>query len=254
MAAAAEPTGQLIATTISPGQSADDPLYTPLIQRVRAMLGQPGLLYSGDCNSLTTMSVATITQPTPKPLSVPAKPDEDAIIGKAYDPHIARRLLGYVRPYQKQILIALVWMTIAMAAYIVGPYLIKVALDSGMAARNPDVLAQVVALYLVAGFVQWIGTYLRIRIMAVVGQSIIFDMRRELFDRLQLFSLGFFSRYAVGRLISRVINDVGVLREMITWAVLAVFRDFFDLFGGVQAVAQLPAPVVPFFIGNVFIN
>jgi transposase len=49
MAAAAEPTGQLIATTILPGQSADDPLYTPLIQRVRMMLGQPGLLYSGDC-------------------------------------------------------------------------------------------------------------------------------------------------------------------------------------------------------------
>jgi transposase len=49
MAAAAEPTGQLIATTITPGQSADDPLYTPLIQRVRMILGQPGLLYSGDC-------------------------------------------------------------------------------------------------------------------------------------------------------------------------------------------------------------
>jgi hypothetical protein len=48
MAAAAEPTGQLIATTITPGQSADDPLYTPLIQRVRTMPGQLGLLYSGD--------------------------------------------------------------------------------------------------------------------------------------------------------------------------------------------------------------
>ncbi len=184
------------------------------------------------------MTIATATKKQ-TPLSVPAKPDEDAIIGKAYDPHIARRLLGYVRPYQKQILIALVWMTVAMAAYIVGPYLIKVALDSGMAARNPDVLAQVAALYLVAGLVQWIGTYLRIRIMAVVGQSIIFDMRRELFDRLQLFSLGFFSRYAVGRLISRVINDVGVLREMITWAVLAVFRDFFDLFGTTVAMLVL---------------
>ena len=49
MAAAAEPTGQLIATTIVPGQSADDPLYTPLIQRVRTILGRSGLLYSGDC-------------------------------------------------------------------------------------------------------------------------------------------------------------------------------------------------------------
>jgi ATP-binding cassette, subfamily B, multidrug efflux pump len=73
----------------------------------------------------------------------------------------------------------------------------------------------------------------------VVGQSIIFDVRGQLFDRLQTFSLGFFSRYAVGRLISRVINDVGVLREMITWAILAVFRDFFDLFGTTVAMLFL---------------
>ncbi len=184
------------------------------------------------------MTVATATKKQ-TPLSVPAKPDEDAIIGKAYDPHIARRLLGYVRPYRKQIVIAFAWMTVAMTAYIAGPYLIKVALDSGMAAKNPTVLAQVVVLYLLAGCVQWIGTFLRVRIMAVVGQGIIFDLRRQLFDHLQTLSLGFFSRYAVGRLISRVINDVGVLREMITWAILAVFRDFFDLFGTTLAMVLL---------------
>ena len=77
------------------------------------------------------MTVATATKKQ-TPLSVPAKPDEDAIIGKAYDPHIARRLLGYVRPYQRRILIALAWMTVAMTVYIAGPYLIKVALDSGI--------------------------------------------------------------------------------------------------------------------------
>lgn len=176
------------------------------------------------------MSIATVAQPKPKLVAPPPQTADD-ILGKAYDPHITRRLLGYVQPYRAQILIALVWMTIAMAAYIAGPFLIKVALDSGIAAKNPTVLAQVVALYLLAASVQWIGTYLRVRIMAVVGQSIIFDMRRQLFDHLQTLSLGFFSRYAVGRLISRVINDVGVLREMITWAVLAVFRDLFDLVG-----------------------
>ena len=184
------------------------------------------------------MTLAT-TAKKQLPLSVPVRPDDDTIVGKAYDPHIARRLLGYVRPYQKQILIAMFWMTVAMVGYIAGPYLIKVALDSGIAAKNPDMLAQVVALYLVAAGVQWIGTYLRIRIMAVVGQSIIFDMRQQLFDHLQALSLGFFSRYAVGRLISRVMNDVGVLREMITWAIIAVFRDAFDLFGTTVAMLVL---------------
>jgi len=49
MAAAAEPSGHLLACDLQPGQCADDPLYTPLIQRVRGMLGRTGLLYAGDC-------------------------------------------------------------------------------------------------------------------------------------------------------------------------------------------------------------
>jgi transposase len=60
MAAAAEPTGQLIASDIVPGQSADDPLYTPLIRRVRTLLGQRGLLYSGDCKMAALATRADI--------------------------------------------------------------------------------------------------------------------------------------------------------------------------------------------------
>ncbi len=183
------------------------------------------------------MTVATATQT--KPISVPAKPDEDSIIGKAYDPQITRRLLRYLRPYTRQILFALGWMTLAMTAFIAGPYLIKIAIDNGIAAKNMTVLQQAVGLYLLASVVSWVGTYMRVRTMAVTGQSIIYDLRTELFDHLQSLSLGFFSRYAVGRLISRVVNDVGVLRELITWAVIAVVRDFFDLFGTAVAMFVL---------------
>ncbi|MBI5031512.1 MAG: ABC transporter ATP-binding protein [Chloroflexi bacterium] len=185
------------------------------------------------------MTVSTTTQAKPKPISVPAKPDEDSIVGKAYDPQITRRLLRYLAPYKWRVFIALFWMFFAMSAYIAGPYLIKIALDNGVANGNVYALQQAVALYLLAAVAFWIGTFLRVRIMAVTGQSIIYDMRRELFDHLQSLSLGFFSRYAVGRLISRVINDVGVLRELITWAVIAVFRDFFDIFGTTIAMLLL---------------
>jgi transposase len=60
MAAAAEPTGQLIASDLAPGQSADDSLYTPLLQRVRALLGRRGLLYSGDCKMAARATRADI--------------------------------------------------------------------------------------------------------------------------------------------------------------------------------------------------
>ena len=56
-------------------------------------------------------------------------------------------------------------------------------------------------------------------------------MRAQVFEHLQELSLSFFSRYSVGRVISRVINDVGVLRDFVTWTLLAVARDIFTLAG-----------------------
>lgn len=167
----------------------------------------------------------------PKPASPPTYFDDDTIIGKAYDPQITRRLLTYLRPYRRQLLIALMFMIISTVANISGPYLIKVALDNGMATGDLGALGRAVVLYLLAAGVFWVMTLLRIRIMAVTGQSIIYDLRRELFEHLQALSLNFFSRYAIGRLISRMVNDVSVLRDMIVWALLAVARDCFDLVG-----------------------
>jgi transposase len=60
MAAVAEPTGLFLAGDIHPGHAADDPLYLPLYRRVRAMLGQTGLLYSGDCKMAAAETRAEI--------------------------------------------------------------------------------------------------------------------------------------------------------------------------------------------------
>ncbi len=178
-------------------------------------------------------------QSTAKKMPQPPAGGDDEILGKAYDPHIVRRLLTYLRPYRRNLLAALALMTVATAANVSGPYWIKVALDNGIAAKNYPVLGQAVLFYLLASGVMWVGTFLRVRIMAVTGQSIIYDLRRQIFDHLQALSLGFFSRYAVGRLVSRMVNDVSVLREMIVWAVIAVVRDFFDLIGITLAMFAL---------------
>ena len=178
-------------------------------------------------------------KPSDKKSSPPSALADDEILGKAYDPQITRRLMKYLRPYWRNLVIALVCMTIAMTGYVAGPYLIKVALDDGIAARNPAVLGQAVLLYLLSAAVFWVGTFLRVRIMAYTGQNVIYDLRREIFDHLQALSLGFFSRYAVGRLVSRMVNDVSVIREMIVWAIIAVVRDFFDLAGITLAMLAL---------------
>jgi transposase len=92
MAAAAEPTGQLIATTVHPGDAADDPLYLPIIERVRTILGRRGLLYAGDCKMAALQTRGAIAARgdfylTPLPLTGATKEDltttwvEDAVSG-----------------------------------------------------------------------------------------------------------------------------------------------------------------------------
>jgi ATP-binding cassette subfamily B protein/subfamily B ATP-binding cassette protein MsbA len=123
----------------------------------------------------------------------------------------------------------MILMLISSSAAVAGPYLVKVALDSGLSAGSVTVLRQTVLLYLLIAIIQWTSTYLRVYLMPRVGQSIIYDLRSRLFEHLQELSLSFYSHYSVGRVITRVINDVGVLREFITWALLAVARDLFAL-------------------------
>src|SRR5947208_3350033 len=115
------------------------------------------------------MSLLAALKPKPEIAVPPPQFGEDTVIGKAYDPHITRRLLKYLYPYRRRIFLALVFMTLATAGNIAGPLLIQRALDEGMGQKNIPVLEQAVGFYLLASVMIWVGTYVRVRIMAVVG-------------------------------------------------------------------------------------
>jgi ATP-binding cassette subfamily B multidrug efflux pump len=166
-------------------------------------------------------------------------PPSQDVVFKSYDPEISRRLFGFLQPYRRRFLLALSLMLVSSAAAVAGPYLVKVAIDEGISTGSLAVLRQTVLLYLGIAIIQWISTFLRVNLMAQVGQSIIYDLRARLFEHLQELSLSFFSHYSVGRVITRVINDVGVLREFITWAMLAVARDLFALVGIVIVMVNM---------------
>ena len=158
-------------------------------------------------------------------------PHSEDVQLKGYDPNITRRLAGFAKPYTGWILLSVVLMLIGSASMVAGPYLIKQALDEGLAKGALPALTQAVLLYLIVNLIQWASIFLRVFIMARVSQSYIFDLRERLFAHLQRLSLSFYSRYSVGRVITRVINDVGVLREFLAWALLAIARDLFTLIG-----------------------
>ncbi|MEJ5224251.1 MAG: ABC transporter ATP-binding protein [Anaerolineales bacterium] len=158
---------------------------------------------------------------------------------KGYDPKVFRRLLGFIRPYAARLLLAMALTLAATLASVAGPYFVKVAIDDGLTRGDAIVLRNTVLAYLALALMQWAFTYIRVNLMAFVGQSVIYDLRKTLFAHLQKLSLGFFSRYSVGRVITRIINDVETVREFVTWAVLAVARDVFAIVGIVAAMLAM---------------
>jgi len=163
----------------------------------------------------------------------------DDQLDKAYDPRVVRGLLPFLRPYIKQGLLAFLLMTVATLTSVAGPYFVKVAIDTGITPRDFDALNRTVLVFFIVSIVQVTTNYIRVRIMSRVGQHVLFDVRTHMFEHLQKLSLGFYSRYSVGRVITRVINDVGTLREFITWAVMAIARDLFAILGIVIAMLAL---------------
>ena len=168
-------------------------------------------------------------------------PPNDEIFMKTYDPVITRRIIGFSKPYLWNIFAAFILMLISSAAAAYAPYFMHLAIDQGLTARNWDRLQQIIWIYLATAVVQAAGTYFRVYIMARVGKSIIVDIRVRLFQHLQNLSLSFFNHFSVGRVITRVVNDVGVLREFISWAFLAVARDLFTLIFIVGAMIAMNA-------------
>lgn len=163
----------------------------------------------------------------------------EEILDKMYDPRVARGMLRFVKPYVREMSIALLFMILVTAASVSGPYFVKLAIDDGIAANDPVSLRRIVLIFLAVSIFQLGFNYLRVRIMSRVGQHVLYDVRMAMFGHLQKLSLSFYNRYSVGRVITRVINDVGTLREFITWAVLAIVRNLLGIVGTLIAMLAL---------------
>ncbi|RPJ47133.1 MAG: ABC transporter ATP-binding protein, partial [Chloroflexi bacterium] len=143
---------------------------------------------------------ATTQKPT---FSQVTPPQLEDLPFKDYDPEVARQLLTFVRPYSRTIGISVIFMAVSSLAAVSVPYLVSIALDQGIAANSVTVLRDTCLVFLLFQLIQWLFNYIRVNVMARVGQSIIFDLRARVFEHLQELSLSFFSRYSVGRVISR---------------------------------------------------
>jgi ATP-binding cassette subfamily B protein len=156
---------------------------------------------------------------------------EEEILGKAYDGALMRRLLGYLRPYRWHVALGIVLSIAVSSLEAVRPYFIKIAVDENIARGDAPGLLRTALLFLgvmlFRGLVQYLNSYLT----QWIGQRTIFDLRMEVYRHLQRLGLRFFDRNPIGRLITRVTNDVEVLNEMFSSGVVMVFSDVFTIIG-----------------------
>jgi ATP-binding cassette subfamily B multidrug efflux pump len=161
---------------------------------------------------------------------------DDEILGKAYDARLMRRLLQYLRPYWRSVLVALAAIVVGGLASLAQPYLIKIAIDRYIAARRLAGLDGLAALYFGVLVVSFAAEYVQTWTMQLTGQRIMFDMRMGLYRHLQRLDLRYYDRNPVGRLMTRVTSDVDVLNDLFTSGVVTVFGDVFALVGIMAAM------------------
>ncbi len=167
--------------------------------------------------------------------------DREDMLGQAYDARLAGRLLQYLRPYKTLVIIALVAQVVQVVASVSGPPIVSWAIDRGMVAGDVRALALFAGLFICAALVEYASSRVRVRTMGEVGNDVIFDLRTQLFAHLQEMTLSFYDYFIVGRLMSRMISDVGQIQDFITWSFVGVFRSLAVLVGIVIAMFLMDA-------------
>ena len=159
---------------------------------------------------------------------------EDEILGKAYDAALTRRLVGYLGPYRVWVFVSLVLLLVQSGAQIAPPIIAKDIVDqavipavSGSLPRE-EAFLRLGLLGLVYLGVLTLGATVRYGqtlLTTWVGQKAMYDLRLELFRHLQFLPLSFFDRNPVGRLMTRITNDIDALTDMVTRGVVSIFGD-----------------------------
>jgi ATP-binding cassette, subfamily B, multidrug efflux pump len=156
---------------------------------------------------------------------------EEEVLGKAYDARLMRRLIKYLKPYRWHVAFGILLSLLVSAMEAVRPYFTKIAVDTNIAQSDRHGLLITTALFLsvmvVRGLIQYANAYLT----QWIGQRTIFDLRMEVFQHLQQLSLKFYDQNPIGRLITRLTNDVEVLNEMFSSGIVMVFSDVFTIIG-----------------------
>ncbi|MDP9381363.1 MAG: ABC transporter ATP-binding protein/permease [Chloroflexota bacterium] len=142
-----------------------------------------------------------------------------------------RRFLTYVFPYKRQLGLGVLLLLGTSLVDLAGPFIVGMAIDDYIRTRRPEGLLGATVLYLLVLIAGFVFRYLQTFVTGALGQLVMYDLRTQLFRHVQRLSLSFFDRNPVGRLVTRLTNDVDALNELLTSGIVAIIGDSFTLIG-----------------------
>jgi ABC-type multidrug transport system fused ATPase/permease subunit len=148
--------------------------------------------------------------------------DEDAVLGKVYDSRVIKRLPRYMRWVRGRMVLGALGTLVRSGTTVLMPYVVGLALDDYMREGNVNGLTLIAAVYLGLSLLMWVGTFTETLNLSYAGQGILYRLRTGLFDHLHNLSLSFFDNNKVGKLMSRVQNDVDQLQTLVTQDIINI--------------------------------
>jgi ATP-binding cassette, subfamily B, multidrug efflux pump len=156
---------------------------------------------------------------------------KDTISGKLYDRAMARRLLSYIMRYRLSALISILMVFTATLMFLLGPYIFGYAIDHGIAKGDKGMIIKMTLLLF------GIETFRVLLVVAqsyniqAIGQKVMMDIRMELFSHIQTLPVSFFDKNPVGRLVTRLTNDISAMGELFSAGIIVVIGDVFIICG-----------------------
>ena len=156
--------------------------------------------------------------------------EEDDVNSNIYDKEVVKSLLYMFRPYWKSAALSLIVMLLYSGTVIAIPWLVGRTIDDHVNNPQDSNLTNMVLLIIIVATFQFFTNQMQIRVMAKVSQNVLYSLRVNLFSHLQKLPMSFFNRNQVGRVMSRIQNDVQQLQEFLS-IMLITLGDLVSLIG-----------------------
>ncbi len=155
---------------------------------------------------------------------------EEEAIEKTYDLRVTLRLLSYLKPYWKMAAVALVLTFLANILLSLQPYFTKMAVDDFITPKKTDGIWMFSLAFFALFLFRFLFSYIQEILLNTVGQKVMFDLRTQIYTKLQQQEVAYYDKYPVGRIITRITGDVDALNELFTSGVIDVFGDLVIIF------------------------